>query len=78
MVVLTEGLGQLVAGVVARRDDAHRDAGLFERGQVPVDGADGQPLAAVDDLGDREWAVGGGQNLDDRPSTRGVALRDAT
>src|SRR5205807_5335906 len=55
VVVVADGLGQLVPGEVVAGADASHDARLLERGEVAVERALRQPGCAAENLDDGEW-----------------------
>lgn len=75
VVVRREILGQLEAGtrVGHGHNSAHR-ASLFKHLEIAVERALGQPGLVVDDLGDGQGPVGGGEGVDELPTPAGVAL----
>src|SRR5579864_951730 len=54
MVVICKVLRKLVASEFVARDDSVDDTGLLQQGEIPIDGAQGEPLVRIDDLRDRE------------------------
>ena len=58
VMMLGERLGQLVVGEVVIGDDAMHDPGLFQHGQVAVDGALGQVGPALHHVGDAQRLAG--------------------
>src|SRR5439155_7690275 len=69
MVVLREGLGQLVAGEVLARDDPVDQAGLLEDREVAIHRAHREALAALQDLVDGQRVPGGAQDLKQRAAS---------
>ena len=76
VVVADEILGQLEAGVLARRDDPVHHAHLLEHVEVAVGRALAQPGRRVDQLGDRDRPGRGHERLDQPPPAARVALVD--
>ena len=74
VVVLGEGLGELVAGEVLARDDPVDQAGLLEHREIAVRRAHGQAFAALQDLVDGERVTGGAQDLQQRTTSGSESL----
>lgn len=74
VVVLGEVFGELVARELVRGDDAVHDAGAFEDGEVPVDGALREARAPLEELGNGQRLLSLPENLDDGAATGRVAL----
>src|SRR5207248_8239577 len=74
VVVVADGLGQLVPGEVVAGAHAHHNARLFEGGEIAVERALRQAGGAAEDLDDGEWRPGVGEELDYAATRRGVAL----
>src|SRR5512134_503764 len=75
MVVLRQGLGELVSRELAGHDPVH-GARLLEHREVPVDRALGKAALRVRKLGDGDGIALAPQNVDDRSPLRRVALPD--
>lgn len=73
MMMVGEIVSELVAGELVDRQDPVDDPAFLENREVPVRGALRQ-IAALDDLGCGEGAIGAGEDVDQGAPTRRVAL----
>jgi len=71
VMMLRELLGELVPGVVAVREDAPDDPGLFEHGEVAVRGALREPALLPEDLEDGERPLRTGEHLHEPGAAHG-------
>lgn len=74
VMVLGEVLGELVARDVVPDHETVHQARLLEHHQVAVHGARGQARPEIQDLGDREWTGGCGEDLHECFAIRGDPL----
>ncbi|MCU1428104.1 MAG: hypothetical protein JWL83_2104 [Actinomycetia bacterium] len=70
----SEILGQLVTGELVPRDHGMYHARLFEDHEISVHRALRQTLPHLEDLGNREGAVRGGEDFDELLAAGGEAL----
>ena len=72
--VAGEVLGELVARELGVRHDAMHDPRLLEQLQVAVGAALRERGLGVEDLGNRQWAAGASEHVDECVARRGCAL----